>query len=195
MIQPVDSVPCDEYIDEAVVVVISPYGTFGASAPRDDRAYVPGRHFGEGAVAVVPEELILGGEAVGIGAGDKKVQIAVVVIIHPRATAPVPGFAANDAVGELREGPVTVVVKQKVFLRLVVKDIIRTRDQKIEEPIVIVVPPGASRPGSQIGDDAARCDLCEGGIDVQMRDVTGDGPGAVGHHNVVISSVGYLDIC
>jgi hypothetical protein len=59
----------------------------------------------------------------------------------------------------------------------------------------VVVPPRASRPGTDIADNAARGDLRERGIDVQMRHSAGDGPGAVGHLHIVISSVGHLDIC
>ena len=54
----------------------------------------------------------MGGEAVAIDAGDKEVEMSVVIIVHPGAEAPVPGFAGNDAVGHFGECSIAVVVKE-----------------------------------------------------------------------------------
>ena len=109
------------------------------------------------------------GEPGEINAGDEKVKMPVVVIVRPGAAAPVPGLADGDAVGDLGEGSVLVVVVENILLGSSVYYIITARDKKVDEAVVVVVAPGTGNCRSQVGYNAAAGDLGERRIDREYR--------------------------
>src|SRR5437879_2711819 len=69
------------------------------------------------------------------------------------------------------------------------------RHKQIDKTVVVVVAPSAANRVATIVDDAADGDLGEGGIDIQMRDVAGDGAGGVRYDHRKVSGIGQLHVC
>src|SRR5262249_28272861 len=134
------------------------------------------RDFGEGAVVIIPIEIIRAQIA------DKKIEPAVVVEIAPTRT--VAANACGHGAREPFESAVTFVAIEKVFRGAIA-------DEQVRKTIVIEITPRASRRIAAVGGDETRRDLRERGINREHRYNAGRRVGVVRNDHRITSSLLY----
>src|SRR6266581_1842817 len=133
VIKPVDSRPCHEHIQNSVIVVVGPHRSVRrATASGNDAADGFGRQPRERTVTIVPIKNRLCG--IVIPTHGEKIEVTVVIKIRPRAAAPIPDVIGDGARDHPGEGPVAVVVIEKILLPAAAE----VGDEQIKKAIVIV---------------------------------------------------------
>src|SRR5207249_7904287 len=102
-------------------------------------------------------------------ARDKEVEFAIIVIVSPRC-ARREGINAHLR----RTGNPLKRAISAVMIEEIARTVIPVADKEINEPVVVIITPGASEPVTAAVDDRACRDLGEVGIDLQMADLAGD---------------------
>ena len=168
----------DQEVEQAIVVVIEPAG--GDAPGFADGGDVPGDmgldgDVGEGAVAIVVEELVV------IDAGDVEVDESVVVVVSGGDAHGVAEAGEAGLRGDVGEGSVAVVVEEAVVeggIGFVERwDLGAVGEEEVEQTVVVVVEGGDSA-GHGFDGVAVRAGAAvEGEGDFRLLDdvVEGDG--------------------
>ncbi len=154
----------DKEIEVAVIVVVAP----GAAARIASALHGRSRgDLAECSIAMVAVKQIIAAQA----NRDEQIQVAVVVVIAPDRPFRVAIVCRNRPSGYAREGAVAVVMIQIIERRA------KVAHEQVQEPIVIVIGPGAARGIAMIRHDRPvrdRGELCAGWRRNEM---------AQGHHS------------
>src|SRR5439155_14204163 len=135
----------------SIVVVIAPRASHRNSSVGHDPS---GGDFRECSVAVVSVE-----EIIAAIVAHKHVQSAIVIVIAPGSADRV-GDIGDDVAGrDLGEGPIPIIVIEKILRAII-------GDEKIQKAIIVIVAPGAAFGLRKIGRDDARGNFRECAITV-----------------------------
>src|SRR6266542_3889962 len=122
-------------------------------------------------------------------ARDEEVQFTIVIIVSPR------GARRESINAHLRRtgNPLKRAISP-VMIEEVVGTVIPVADKKIDEPVVVIISPGAAKPVTAAADNRTGSDFRERGIDFQKRHLAGHGAGGIGQDHSVVAGVGELRI-
>ena len=146
----------DEQIEETIVVIVSPGAPISNGAVIDEASR---RDFREGAIPVVMVKKIVLARAARRAVGDEKIEEPIIVVICPGRAPGISNVGDEGARGDFREGAVPVDVVEKVLL-------VGIGDEKIEEPVIVIIVPGGPQRAASVRHDAAGGDFRESPVPV-----------------------------